>query len=527
MVNCEDMKKVLTIIAAVAALVACSKVETPAQKEEINDVTPGKKMVLFAEVPEMTAEDGTKAIADDGPFSWSEGDEIAIPLKTDYAVFVYRAENKQFEYTLTGTEEFVAGTAYYPASSRPGGSYSTSFDDASAARAGFKMEASYTLGASSLSFTHKSALISLNFTNVPSFATSVVVKKGGATEATVALSSPSSTVSLKVPVTPAASTNYSFALMEGSNIIREVGKTVTINAGTCYSTPDIAINKYIVLSNADKNATYKLGLQIRTGESYIGYSGDYNTNYDLVSYNNGTSLYIILPDDFSSAKAIKVVLRKNGDTCTSATERIFLDRNPSFNISEDSMKTAYRVYYGGSTNTNVYQYYQPLLYLKDEIWGGNVMLHYWCGDDNIGTYCFNDYCGKIDTEGDYSVFKVKPSLAGKTVGVQFINPGNHDDKFETSMTLYTGKTYGGAWWNKDGNGYYSISGSFNFEHTDSEWPGEPPSTGSTTNLPYIEFDQSLYGNSQFNVIFNNGSSGYGNQSSTWSGTLDEDGYFAS
>lgn len=340
------MKKVLTIIAAVAALVACSKVETPAQKEEVNDVTHGKKMVLFAEVPEMTTEDGTKAIAD-GSFSWSEGDEIAIPLKTGYAVFVYSAENKQFEYTLAGNEEFVAGTAYYPASSRPGGSYSTSFADATKARAGFKMEASYTLGASSLSFTHKSALISLNFTNVPSFATSVVVKKGGAPEATVALSSPSSTVSLKVPVTPAASTNYSFALMEGSNIIREVGKTVTINAGTCYSTPEIAINKYFVFSGTGLSGIGKLRCKQKVGDGWG--SNDYT--WDLKTTSGGTK-YCVLPfwDWLESGDAVYVEAQSNGGSKVAGVDYYYV-RNTSFTINsgEDFLRTNYRIYPNGKS----------------------------------------------------------------------------------------------------------------------------------------------------------------------------------
>lgn len=247
------MKKYLFLLAAVVAFAACSKELAPATIEEPkNDVaTTDNVVTLFAEIPAM--EDGTKAIAD-GTFAWAVNDEIAIPISGGYAIFKY--DGSSFKYTLTGSETFEDGTAYYPASSRPYGDYSTSFANADVARAGFKMTAPYTVGASSITFTHESSLIKLNFSNVPSFATSVRVKEGETVVATVALSNPSSSLEVKVPVTPNGSKTYSFALMENSNVIKEVSKSsVSLTAGKFYTTPEIAIGPVILIKN---NVNYEM-----------------------------------------------------------------------------------------------------------------------------------------------------------------------------------------------------------------------------------------------------------------------------
>ncbi len=527
------MKKTVVALIATIATIACTK-----EINTLDNVIPEGGVLSFeATIAPFANEDTKASIATDGSglitgaFSWSEGDKIAFPVTGNaYVELTYNPENGKFEGKM-GDDQSVdrSRKIYYPSTLVIGPTYTTDFTSIASAAAGFKMSAVVPESLESkITMTHESALVHVQFTNVPDFATKLVVNDGSSDVAVVPTGGTSGTLDFYVPITPDGSKTYSFILKDSQdNVIKSVSKKKTLVAGNYYNTPEIAINKYIVLENASKTDTYQLGLQKRTGDFFTEYEGDYYTNYSLVSLEDGAKLYLILNDYYSSAKAIKVVLRKNGAECTSATERIFLDRNICFDISEDSMKTNYRVYYGGPLNTHVYQYYQPLLYLKVEMdsWSNNAWIHYWTEDDNVGEFCNNEFAKRIRTEGEYSVFNVKPSLSGKTVSIQIINPGNTGDKFETSIKLYTGITKAGTYWNSGGKGVYDISGSYNFSHTNSEWPGDTPSIGRTTSLPYYEFDDALYGNNQLHVIFNNGSSGYGNQSSTWNGTLNEDGYF--
>lgn len=330
------MKKIFTVLAVAAVVVACAK-----ESESFFKPQSGDQMIIRASIPEMT--DITKATAD-GAFSWADGDEIAVPIEGGYVVFVYDDSQTAFTYTPNGSEVFITGTVYYPASSRPAGSYSTAFASADAARAGFKMEAPYTAGASTLSFTHKSSLIKLNFENVPSFATSVRVKAGDDVVATVALSTPGSLVEVKVPVTPDGEKTYSFALMEGEHVIKEVSKAdVTLTAGTYYTTPEITLNKYIVFTNSSDDG-HKLGLMSRTWNSSTNnWDAKADWNGELSLTNTGDLKYYILTEPYASAEAIQVELRK-GEDKISETALVILDRNLTFDVSENSLKSKYRIY---------------------------------------------------------------------------------------------------------------------------------------------------------------------------------------
>lgn len=330
------MKKIFTVLAVAAIVVACSK-----EKESFFKPVSGDTIFLRADIPAMT--DITKATAD-GSFSWAEDDEIAVPIDGGYAVFQYKTAQSAFTYTPNGTETFINGTVYYPASSRPSGSYSTAFASQDAARAGFKMEAAYTAGASSLTFTHVSSLIKLSFNNVPSFATSVAVKEGDDVVATVALPSPApSSVEVKVPVTPNGSKAYSFELLEGTNVLRGATKTVSLTAGTYYTSPAISVNNYVMFTGSS-NDTHRIGLLKR---NYDGTEvGGTWTTHDLHKLANGDK-YIMLPDTYAEAEAIQVELRQNdgGDEYKkSETSYVLPVRNLVFDTSENTLKMAYRCY---------------------------------------------------------------------------------------------------------------------------------------------------------------------------------------
>ena len=231
------MKKIFVYIAAVSIVAACAKEVPFSDERPSNNPGPGTEMILHASIPQMTNASKADAI---GTFSWDDGDAIAIPVDGGYVDFIYDSAQDAFTYTVTGSETFVDGTAYYPSTSIPGGSYTTEFGSPDAARAGFKMEASYTVGSTDINFTHKSSLLKLSFDNVPSTATSVRVKEGDSVIATIALSSPTSNLDVYIPITPNGSQTYYFALMQGTIVLKEVKKnSATLTAGTYYTSKSV------------------------------------------------------------------------------------------------------------------------------------------------------------------------------------------------------------------------------------------------------------------------------------------------
>ena len=362
------------------------KDEVPAETKQV--------VTLFADVEQFTSESGatpqSKAIADDG-FSWQEGDQIAIPatgVSGGYAIFTYDTEKGKFVYELTGSESFVDGTAYYPANSRPEGGYSSDFANADSARKGFKMTAEYTAGANSIAFHHTGAMVELHFTNVPSFASTVRVKIGEASAATVALSSPTSTVTVKVPVPAASSSTYSFALLQGENIIREVSKSATLYAGKYYDTPEIAIGHIIKIvdDNKLKDSSYDELAIWQTSNS-----GSHNYRFKMGnSYPSKLNLlsdyvyYVVLNTSETGLEwatdgvdmGVSFEDYQNGPCCT--TSCVYLYRDFTFTpISGQGLKTDYRIYakliagkriYWGTNGIMISETYQTKFSNKDMTW---------------------------------------------------------------------------------------------------------------------------------------------------------------
>ncbi|MBR1573723.1 MAG: SusF/SusE family outer membrane protein [Bacteroidales bacterium] len=276
------MKKIFAYIATVAIFAACAK-ESPVTQERpiTRPHSSGTEMILHASIPPMT--DATKANAI-GSFTWADGDKIAIPVEGGYVDFTFSEADDAFKYTLTGSESFIDGTAYYPANSKPGGDYSTAFASPEAAKAGFKMEAPFTVGSEDITFTHKSAIIKLHFTGVPTTATGVRVLEEETEIATIALSNPSADLEVYVPITPNGSKKYRFALMQYNTALREVGKSsVALTAGTYYTSKDIAfaISELYLLGGATDN-----GWSLETMPQLTKEGNVFSIKANLTAYNS-------------------------------------------------------------------------------------------------------------------------------------------------------------------------------------------------------------------------------------------------
>ena len=235
------MKKFMIAFAALAMVMSCTTEKLTQDIPAEEPATNGTVVTLTANLPALT-----KATVDNTAFSWSDGDQISLPSSKGEAIFTTTGDGT-FTCTLGEGEVLVSGTAKYPATA-PGNTFS-SIEDAKKA---FMMEATYNVGDKSITFNHKSAIVKVSFTNVPSFATGLKVTEGETVVATIANveSTSGNTVHFFVPITPNGNKKYTFTLMEHDNVVKSAAKTVDLIAGTYYTTPEIAV-KYIQVGVRD------------------------------------------------------------------------------------------------------------------------------------------------------------------------------------------------------------------------------------------------------------------------------------
>ena len=345
------MKKAFIVIIAAVATIACTKESTI---QDNNIALEGGLLSVEATVAPFI-DDATKASisvdgsgAVTGTFSWSPGDQIAFPVTASgspaYVALTYNPANEKFEGTLgDGQEVNYSGTIYYPASVVIGPTYSTNFASIDAAKAGFKMTASVPASLSQkITMTHESALVHVQFTNVPDFADKLVVSDGSDI-ATISTGSASGDIHFYVPITPAGEKTYTFTLKDNNeNVIKNVSKAKALVAGKFYNTPTISINNYVMFTGST-NDTHRIGLGVRKYDRT--WLGSWAT-YDLNKLIDGRK-YIILPDTYANAEAIQVELRQNDgadEYAKSQTEYVLPVRTLTFDVSENSMKMGYRCY---------------------------------------------------------------------------------------------------------------------------------------------------------------------------------------
>lgn len=330
----KDMKKYMIAFAALAMVLSCAK-ENPVQENSVKEDPQGTVVSFTATIPELT-----KASVNAATFAWEAGDQIAIPadgISGGYAIFTNSAGKlNTFTYTLKEGEKLKAGKAKYPATT-PG----TSFDSPAAAKKAFQMEADYALGKSSLTFTHKSALVHLSFSNVPSFATSIVVNDGTSDVATITLSglSDGTTVNADVPITPNGAKTYSFKLMENSNELISKSKAATLAAGTYYSTPEIAVGGFFKFNDETYNKAKYIKLLSNSAEelAWSELKGSGSAKYFMYSPGNGDQITIQLFTEDTGAGAFtstKIFFYKKfytfsvgASTLPSSDYRIYIERN--------------------------------------------------------------------------------------------------------------------------------------------------------------------------------------------------------
>lgn len=361
------MKKFYIVLAAAALMVGCAK------ENAIENTTPtpsiaekGKVVTLTANLPELT-----KASVDATAFAWENGDQIAVPSNATggYTVFTTSTGSLgTFKATIADGVSLIAGKAIYPASAALG-TYSTVFSSIAAAKKGFKMEADYTVGASSLSFKHKSAIVCLTFNNVPSFATGLTILEAESTIATIALPAPNpnESVSFYVPITPNGSKKYSFSLYAGDAELKKVSKTVELSAGTYYSTPAVETPIYFFVSEYDEWSILDAYVYYQDGENYpyIGEAWPGNVLKGEATYTISAESYYKIDATASKGLPSHVILNAGDANLAKPFTRIETDAfTPTCSkliklstVSQDNLVLYFRDDTGQNNNWGDYKIY--------------------------------------------------------------------------------------------------------------------------------------------------------------------------
>ena len=527
------MKKVFIIVTAAVATIACTK---EANIEEKSLATEGGLISIEATVSPFV-DDETKASistgeggAVTGTFTWSEGDQIAFPVteSPEYVALTYNPENGKFEgkandgQAIDNTRQIV-----YPASRVIGGSYSTTFASIAEAKAGFKMTASVPASLSQkITMTHESALVHIQFTNVPDFTDKLVVSDGSSNVASVSIGETSGTVDFYVPVTPDGSKPYSFSLEDSNgNVIKRVSKTKSLAAGNYYNTPAVPVGHVIrVIDEVDWGSR----------EIYIWNSANTSENkcftvssaypYQLLT-NDSHNHYIVIPSELSWATAttkVGVKFQDAGATHSTQTDGVYLLRSFTFTVPSGlGMQTDYRIYPRSSTKTSLNLFITKPTSLitssTDKSWS-NYEVYWWSNKTGYK----NEPWGNWDTRKNIRLAlgtqEIPSSLIGyaSDSGLIIGDIDSAEEKYKPQLNTCF---YGDIYANLTSSGI-SISEDLNTKRISEYWPGTSVSSVSSTinASAYFTFDRSYYGNRVWTIISDGGSA----QTSVWELTINQD-----
>ena len=381
------MKKALFIIVAAMLMAASCTKENDSRIPE----SPSNNSDLVTYKLKVSFDESTKASINEsnGAFSWSGAgeDQIAIfdSAHNKFVTFTSTDASGNFSAVAEAGSEFEGNVAYYPASIAvyDGGvatySFPTSFSSEAEAAKSFPLTGTVSSGAITLS--HLGALIKMSFSNVPSFTTKLVLNDG-AKDITVNVTPSAGAIIAVVPI-PAGTYILTAKLVDDNSneFFTKARASKTYAAASYYRINDIKLNHYFeIVNSVDDN--HKLALQTRLwGTSdYTSYVENW-AKYSLFVRADGTTKYVLLPEsdsNFAEGKPIRVQLY-SGDTEKSWTEYVFNYRNVSFDVSENTLKTDYRVYAYCEHNT----YTNPYIYVYKTVdatstpitagWPGNAI----------------------------------------------------------------------------------------------------------------------------------------------------------
>lgn len=459
------MKKAFIVIIAAVATIACTK---ESNIQDRNLALEDGLLSIEATVAPFV-DDATKASisvngsgAVTGTFSWSAGDQIAFPVTASgspaYVPLTYNSENGKFEGTLgDGQEVNYSGTIYYPASVVIGPTYSTNFASIDAAKAGFKMTASVPASLSQkITMTHESALVHVQFSNVPSFADELVVNDGSKDIAKILIGVATGTVDFYVPITPEGSKEYTFSIEDTSdNAIISVSKEKTLTAGSFYNTPSVAIGPIVLIENRTMTEAVagEHGSSGLPGDiDYYPYSGDFNDdNLKSVTINEVNYKYYVYPESAYNTTQRVIIHHDN-------FEYPRVETAVKLNSHEQYYTFGYTTGLRLTSNTG-YTFY---VYSQDKT---NVDLYVWSPSELFGTWASPDESKKgfIQNGGDASSNRIYYfDLTGISTYSFKLHNGNTNYCDDQNGISVSGNVYWAVYSNSGGTWNYTEA-SFNDE----------------------------------------------------------------
>ena len=508
------MKKYSYLLAALTLVIAACSKEVAVVEDSISEQKEGTVVILSAVPPQFS--DDTKASVDNLSFSWDDGDQISIPATGNvngYVVFTHLSTYKDNEFrgTLNPGEALESGTAHYPVSN------ATPFSSIALAKKGFKMEAVYTVGDASLAFEHKSALVHLTFTNVPSFANKLVVNDGSSDVAVINFTSPSSSQEFWVPIDPVGSSKtYEFRLQENSNVLKKVSKIATLAANKYYNaTTPVPVGRIIRVQDAvdwGSKELYIWNASNTLENKCFTTSETYPYIFNTISSSDH---YIVIPSELTWATAttkVGVKFQDSGASNHTETAGVYLLRDVTFTVpsspAEYDMHTDYYIYPKSSTgtvsNATVYVFYQPYKIYAKNTSGGSIVLHTW-KDGQSGTD-ISDY----EIDGDYCVFTLSRSWKSVKCNFGFKHSDGTDWGGDQNVTF--GDSYQRAYLEYKGNNnteWKSGDNTIAAVVLNGAYPGNSISSLTTTvnAATYYAVSSSYFGK-EVSIIFNSGSEWY-------------------
>ena len=510
------MKKIFYISFGVIALIACTKEADVATSVKVDEAGAYSFEVYLEDVTKATINSST------GEFSWTGDEEIAVwdSNNKEFVTFNIDPTNysneghKRARFTASSAKadaSFVGNVAYYPASIAtrkgsepdytPSYTFPTSFSSLEAAAKGFPMSGTVTVNEIKLS--HLGSMINLTLNNVPSFTTTLILN-AGAKEITIPVTPSTGVLNAVVPI-PADEYVLTVKLKDDNNNIfyTKPRTSKMYTARNYYTTNPITLNHYIEITNsADPN--HKLAVQTRGWNAGAKDYTDYVENWSkhtLFVRADGTTKYILLSEtdsNFSEGKPLRIQLY-SGDTEKWATECVFNYRNISFDVTDNSLKTEYRVYPKKvdnkvSANHKLYIYLAKVFfYVTDNSGWSDLKLHYWGQDGQATTWP-----GNAGTDAwSYKKFEIPLVYAGKTVNY-VLNDGASNKTGDIScdleanvkgvyMTLNSDKSV-----SEDSKSYFMTSSELS---TWNSWPGisiTPDAGGEISSSCYIEFSRDKF-----------------------------------
>ena len=438
------MKKIVLIVATMALTLVSS-----CNKELNTDITTpsnSETHELFVSLPKLMDAETKATIAEaNGGFSWTAGDFIAVKTSTnDVYKFTAAGSGNSVRFTYTGEMNGAPTTVVYPyTDDAKVAALPTEITGLTGALGEDGIRLSGTVSDNAVSMDYENAFLKVSFSNVPTFASSIVFD-GNINDVTIDFT-PLASKGEIVAYIPVASTTteYSVALKDNStdkNIIIErstSGKTFTNGVLKKMKSINVGYIVSITDNSGWTGASAIPALYVQKEDESDNFLAHNNNAYPykLNKLNDGT-LYIALPytqkDWCIKGKNIKLKFQTEpyDGGHTSQTDCFAVYRDIDITIpSGGGMKAAYRFY----------------VYMSDSQWAswitqgsGTEVVKFttWDGISTDATNCVKER--NADDNGYIFYYEMTSAQYGlASVKYRFFNENNAgwESKDETGVTL--------------------------------------------------------------------------------------------